>query len=753
MESFADLVVRRGRLLLGLSAIAVVAALLGLRGLRRESDILAFLPTGDPQVALFREVGDRFGGLDVALVGIETGDVLAPEALDGIRLASTRIRSVRDVEGVLSLTEMTSARSSDQQLDVGPLVPRRVPRDRAALGELRARILHDRNAVGTVVSADGRAALIIAFLAPAANSREVTRGIRAAARAALPGARLAFGGAPFVGDTVAAQTEADLRRLTPFAALAILLVLFGQFRDAFGIALALGTIFAGAIVALGAMGALGQPFTIVSGSLPVLLFSCGIGYALHVLSAFNSARERLDPPEAVREALREVGWPVLVSGLTTVAAFLSFLAMDVQPMRMFGLFAAIGSLSALGFALVALPAALAMGRRRGPRQSAAKTVRRLTRAIATLGARRRGTVIAVAAALSALSIAGLFRVQNDVAVSNFFRPGSEPYQAEAFLARRFGGSQFVQIDVRGDMTDPAVLAEVARIHRAAAKVEGVSDVRSIAEALETASEAMGQGRRLPATRGQSENLYFLLEGETALAQLVDARRSEALVQVRISGMDAARIARTLDHLEAIAAVAPAAAARVAVTGMPAVNRAFARSNVRNQMLSTGASLTLVILLAACLFRSPVVGILAALPSVVTLLLVLGGMGWLGIALDTGTSMIGSIGLGAGIDQAIHFLWHMRAAGPGSREATAARAGEVAGPAITAGALMVTAGFAILALGETLPMHYFGLLTAEAMLLGSLATLLVMPAVIGRMPAARPMKAVERGLVAAAEEPS
>ena len=129
---------------------------------------------------------------------------------------------------------------------------------------------------------------------------------------------------------------------------------------------------------------------------------------------------------------------------------------------------------------------------------------------------------------------------------------------------------------------------------------------------------------------------------------------------------------------------------------------------------------------AMLFRSLWSGLLVATPTMLTLLVIYGGMGLLGIRLDIGTSMLASLILGAGVDYAVHLVaaWH---APPGEAlVAGAARAADRTGPAIWTNAIMVGAGFFVLTLGEARPLQNVGGLTAAAMITAALATFLVHP---------------------------
>ena len=47
----------------------------------QEDDVLSVLPANNPDIATFQDINQEFGGLDAALVGIETKDVFAPDFL------------------------------------------------------------------------------------------------------------------------------------------------------------------------------------------------------------------------------------------------------------------------------------------------------------------------------------------------------------------------------------------------------------------------------------------------------------------------------------------------------------------------------------------------------------------------------------------------------------------------------------------------------------------------------------------------
>jgi hypothetical protein len=174
-----------------------------------------------------------------------------------------------------------------------------------------------------------------------------------------------------------------------------------------------------------------------------------------------------------------------------------------------------------------------------------------------------------------------------------------------------------------------------------------------------------------------------------------------------------------------------AALAFSVNGVPVLYRALSRSVTSNQLTSLAVALGLVLVIMIVLFRSVTGGMLAATPTALTLLVIYGAMGALGIQLDIGTSMLASMIIGAGVDYAVHLLAGWRARDDEPLEAAGRRAAQDAGPAIATNALMVGAGFFVLTLGQAKPLQNVGGLTSAALLAAGLATFVAVPALARR----------------------
>ena len=142
------------------------------------------------------------------------------------------------------------------------------------------------HAVGSLVSSDGKGVMLYCALSMGAEPRDVTEKIReVVSNHALEG-QVNLGGGPAVSSYIYETTQRDMNLLTPWAVAAIVLILLIAFRDLVGSILALTSTGAAISVAIGLMEVLGEPFNIVLGGMPVILFAVGSAYAIHVLGRY-----------------------------------------------------------------------------------------------------------------------------------------------------------------------------------------------------------------------------------------------------------------------------------------------------------------------------------------------------------------------------------------------------------------------------------------------------------------------------------
>jgi predicted RND superfamily exporter protein len=951
MRWLAKTLVRKGTAWAVIVVSLLLAAIGGFSALSvdQDDDLLAFLPKDNPEVARFYEINRAFGGLSAAIVGIEVDNPLDGAFLVKLEKLTKALQEEPTIGHALSIANV-----EDFELDekLGGIrtdyLVRPIPKSDADSAALRERVMSKDHVVGQLIAADGKSVVLLCFFAPDADPRATANMVRSKVVTALPDHTVYWGGAPFISTYIYDLTQADMKRLIPWAVIVIVLIIVASFRDVLGALLALISTAMGIAMAYGLMGATHVDANIVLSSMPVILFAVGSAYAIHILVRYYRLRADHPCPKAVELTLVQIGPTVLAAGLTTVAGLLSFMAMDIKPMREFGFFTGVGILATLILSLTFIPAVIRVTELKA-RTFGKSAFRDWLVKLTAFAQQRRSLFIGLLSLLAVAGGASAWRVEARMENAAFFSPGSPPDKAETFLRDRFGGSQYIQLLVEGDLTDPGVLREMQRVGDMIALEDHVSNVTHIGMVLSLLNQAMSGERRLPVTSAQVKVLYRLLQGRVGIKQLVDDSKKRGLVLIKVDTDAFAAVEQLLERVEAIvekealvdyrvigdakpdddqrrqrllglvmlrvaalchafdvplddaqrASVAKVLAAptrsepsnakvvearlarflrsdesvleedmhdgvgllakvvvalgatakrdamavalrsalllklpdecaedaddppedceekrseldeaneeraeladdlatslvtplmemwrqahasmqvdalvtassmkipggaqgkrlrerlshalldlgnptalvagndaklAIDVSGVPVLYRGLSKSVTANQFRSLGSALALVLIIMMVLFRSVTGGLLAAVPTVLTLLVVYGLMGAAGLHLDIGTSMLASIIIGAGVDYAVHLLAAWRADEDEGLGAAATRATDLAGAAIWTNALMVGAGFFVLTLGEARPLQNVGSLTAAAMLTAALATFVAVPVLARR----------------------
>jgi predicted RND superfamily exporter protein len=130
-------------------------------------------------------------------------------------------------------------------------------------------------------------------------------------------------------------------------------------------------------------------------------------------------------------------------------------------------------------------------------------------------------------------------------------------------------------------------------------------------------------------------------------------------------------------------------------------------------------------------RSFTGGMVAMLPNVLPVVMVFGGMGWLGIDVDVGSMMTASIALGVAVDDTIHYLnWFREELDRTGDRKTAILAAykHCATPTFQA-AIISGIGLSVFALSTFTPTQRFGILMLTILWMGVIAELIFFPAIL------------------------
>ena len=165
-----------------------------------------------------------------------------------------------------------------------------------------------------------------------------------------------------------------------------------------------------------------------------------------------------------------------------------------------------------------------------------------------------------------------------------------------------------------------------------------------------------------------------------------------------------------------------------LTGIPVITNQVNNSVFRGQINSMITAFTIVGLLLILQFGSILIGLVAMIPIIMTILTSFGVMGMANISLNIGTMMVASIAIGAGIDYTIHFINRYKQELIKNAEPVKAIKITLTGTgrAIAFNSVSVAAGCFVLAFSEINMISEFAKLIGSVMLISVVYTLLLLP---------------------------
>ena len=711
-----------------------------LTGLKINPDITSYLPKNDPTVKLFDYIGEEYGGNFLIMIALETDDVFNRGTIERINYLTLQFKLVEGVNYVTSLTNVLDIKQVEEGIEIGRLVDEYdLPKTHEELQQLKTYTLSKDLYRGRLISEDAKVTLIICRLNDDVDKIKTAHELKEIVKEANLKEKVYYSGMPFQMMEISEIILNDLKFLIPLIGLLIIISLLLAFHTLRGVVLPILSVSMSTIWTLGIMSILQIPLTVISDIIPVILIAVGSAYSIHVISRFDedlmTSGDRL---KQSKKALAEVGVPVLLAAVTTIAGFMAFVFGSYLSMiREFGIFSSLGILFSLIISVTFIPTMLSIlpikNKKRSPDEiTGGKTS--FTRLMDKIGAfvlKNEKLIIAGGIIIICISIFGIPKIQRRVDMLDYFKPGTSIRLTEEMMQSKFGGSIPIQILVKADIQDPVVLKQMQEMQEFLESQEDVHKPQSVVDLIEEMNDVMGEGKVIPDSKYKVSNLWFLLEGEEIMSQLVNSDKTEAVIQATIGNVNTGMIRELVENVDNYIEKIDTSIIIFTQTGMPSIYQRLDDSIMRSQIQSLFIAIILVLICLFFLLRSFVGGLIGLVPIGFTLLVIFGFMGFTGIPLDIATVLVGSISIGIGIDYSIHFVNRFKKEFQKDKTELEAldKTLETTGKAILINVITVTMGFLVLILAALIPLRRFGILIAITMIGSGFGAITLLPAII------------------------
>jgi hydrophobe/amphiphile efflux-3 (HAE3) family protein len=702
------------------------------------SDILSSLPDDDPVASLYKEIGTQFGGNDMGMIVLETDNVFKAEVLQHIKQITDSLKYTDGVSTVTSLTNILDIKSSEWGIEIGKLVDEyNLPNKQAQLDSLKNYVFSKEMYKGAIVSEDGTATVVMFTLLPDADKQAVAKEIKSKIENLNLPEKLYFGGLPMMMNDISDLILADIVWLLPIVFVIIALILLLSFKSFRGVLLPLLTAGIAVIWTIGIMVVTGYELTIISNIIPVVLLAVGSAYTIHVLNSINQSKEK-DRKQALIKALTYIIVPLILAAVTTAIGFVSFVfGAYLTMIKDFGIFTAVGTLIALLLSIFFVPAlisAFSMYRKKIETDQAERgniLTHKILQPLVNLLFKHPKYSLTAWGIILGLSISGMFFIKTSVNMADYFKKDNPTRISEDVMQKKFGGSLPVFVVFEGDMQSPEVLKMMIKTEHFMKEDPNIDMTQSVADLVEQMNDAMGEGKMIPDDKAKIEQLWFLLDGQDVMSQLVSEDLDKGIIQSRFASIDSKNINEFTSKMNKFIQENKSENVKIELTGMPSVYVKLNDSLIQSQFSSLILALVMVLLIVGLMLRSISKGVYATIPIIATIMILFGFMGITGIPLDIATVLVGSIALGIGIDYSIHiitgFNFHLKETGDAEKaiEKTILSSGK----AVIINVISVAAGFLVLIFSQIVPLQNFGILVAISMFGSGIGALTLLPIIL------------------------
>ena len=711
----------------------------GLTKLTVETDDRSMLPEGDPVVAAFDEVDETFGGAEFAMVILDMDDIFNTEALSEIDRLTLSLERVKGVSSVWSITNIEEIRGVEGGIEVVELIEE-IPTDESELQRLKNRVLSDDDYAGQIVSQNGKIALVLIQLLPNVDEESFNHDVKEVIQKLGLEKKAYLTGEPAMGPEIDKIVGRDISKLMPIAMLVMIGILYFSFRNIRGIVLPLLIVVVTVIWTLGLMGYVGVPLSAIGNIMPIILISMGIADGIHILARYREELSLgLDKSKALTRTMTAVGLACFLTSITTMIGFGSLYTSPLRLIKEFGLFTAIGVGIAfiitvtlfLAFLFLLPPDRRALDKKRKV------FLKGILDKWANFIVGRTKIVLISACLIALLASVGILFISTESNFIKMFKSDSPIRLAYNTMKENFGGVEFIQVAVKGNIQDPKVLQAMEDFQSEIEQIEILVKPTSIVNLLRKTNKALHEGKPeyeiLPETEEEVAQYLLLLSmgGSDQLDNMLSFDYDQALIQAKVSTYKSLERDKMIEKVEKVIGKHFSSDADVVLTGPPVLDARMLKLMVNGQLQSLALAIVFIFVLMVFLSRSLIYGTFCTIPVSLTVILNFGIMGWFKIPLDVASAVIASIAIGIGIDYAIHFFNRYKeelVLGKSVEEALKVTITNT-GQAIFYNAMAVGLGFLVLVFASMPPLQRFGWLIALTMFFSSTASMTILPALL------------------------
>ena len=719
----------------------------GLKWLVIDDNIMNLLPKEIESRRVWEEVEAEFGSSEIMFIafGNSGESIYHQESFKTVWDLTELIEKSPYVDEVISISTMNRMDSDDGFMEVDDLQPNRIL-STEAIQDIKIYLDKNPDIKARVIGRSGD--FMSVAVRPIDNEVTLfTKDVLAVTDSLLTDYEVHYAGNSYITGVVPGIIQKDVSSLMGIGIIIMVIMLLANLRNISAVAMVLLIIMMSMVSMLGSMGWIFHltgieyfHFSMMNTSMPIVLLTIANSDGVHFITRFfREVRKKRNVNEAVTTSLNALFLPIFLTSLTTAVAFMTLISSPIKHMMGYGIAIAFGILWAWILSITILPSIIVL-KKWDLNSAALSQSSYLERWIEKLGQKilmvpKR--VLTFGAVLVFIVSFGLWKVNVEVNVIKFFKPGNPIRESSEFIDKELTGSMSLLFKATGDMKDPHVLNDMLLIQEKAESFPQSNTSISIADVIKSMHKVVMDDdpkfETIPETRGKVNNLFtmYSMSGDPDdFNSLVDYDYETGLITSLLNSISTKESVEMVAELESFIEENVTSDLEIKISGMVVFLRDFVDLVVRSSFMSIGLSIIIIFIIAWIFFGSVRWGLLSVIPLVSAIILNFGLMGHFEVHLSHMTALLTSIIIGVGVDFAIHYIAEFRRnarRGYSLEEVSVKTTEDVGYPILLDVASNM--GFAALLFSALIPLNYMGGLMVFAMISTSLGTLTLLATIV------------------------
>lgn len=526
--------------------------------------------------------------------------------------------------------------------------------------------------------------------------------------------------------------------IPPIAIILILCVFRWQIGNFKGTFLSIFPAGIGALWTMGLLGWTSLDLSVITVLTPIFTIVMGSADGLHFISHIqDEVKKRIVVDVALSKTLQKVGWPMILTTLTTIAGFMSLLVIQSEPMRQLAFTASVGILLAGIVTWVFLPV-IYIGIKKPVKEKKNKTFDPVTPLLhKSMG---KPSVI-ITLVISFAFVPGIFLIKTDLNMLSFYKEKTEVRQSIDKISKITGGSiplfiEFISVE---DPLSGEIAERVSGLEKELMNSGAVTKTVSIYDVFTTLNQIIFRAEEDEFPGTARANLMYNMFSSVQPGEVENTLvRDENLGRMIVFPANLSN--EVLKEIIRISGESSDEKITFKPLGTPLVIKEMNDRIIPDQVGSILLAILMVFVLLWFTLKSFKMSLISIIPLGSTLIALFGFMGYAGISLSIVTSTIASITIGVGIDYSVHFTSIFKTFYKEYDSKTAAeKAFEYVSKPVLANALGLSIGLTALIFSPLKFHTYMSMLMWVSMLTSSFISLTFLPTVLRKSFAKKDLK--------------